>query len=169
MEEPPQAIIRAYNTMNNSNTKKEILLWSIAFPGFGQLLNGKLVKGSLFILLEFLVNMNGNINIVIIASFYWDIKSAVNLANYQWLMFYPCIYVFAIWDAYRDAGGGTAPFTFLPFVLAAYLGTIGVIFSPTFAIGHHVLGPIWAPILSMCMGVGIGLIIQQYLNKNYKN
>lgn len=154
--------------MNNSNKKAEVLLWSIAFPGFGQLLNGNLIKGSLFILLEFLVNMNGNINVVIIASFYWDINTAVHLANYQWLMFYPCIYVFAIWDAYRDAGGGSAPFAFLPFVFAAYLGTIGVIFSSTFAIGHYALGPIWASILYMCMGVSIGFIIQQYLNKNSK-
>jgi hypothetical protein len=33
----------------------EKLLWSIALPGFGQILNGDLLKGLLFIALEFLI------------------------------------------------------------------------------------------------------------------
>ncbi len=35
----------------------EKLFWSIALPGFGQLLNGKYLKGGLFIFLEFLINI----------------------------------------------------------------------------------------------------------------
>ncbi|MBU8878855.1 hypothetical protein BGM26_07630 [Bacillus sp. FJAT-29790] len=33
---------------------KEALLWSIALPGFGQFLNGKPIKGIVFVFLEFL-------------------------------------------------------------------------------------------------------------------
>jgi len=52
----------------------EKLLWSIALPGFGQLLNGKYIKGVLLISLEFLVNVKSNFNEVIISSFRWDIS-----------------------------------------------------------------------------------------------
>ena len=37
--------------------KLEAILWSIALPGFAQLLNKKFVKGIFFIFLEFLVNV----------------------------------------------------------------------------------------------------------------
>lgn len=43
-------------------TRLEALLWSIALPGFGQLLNKKHIKGILFIVLEFLINMGANFN-----------------------------------------------------------------------------------------------------------
>ena len=39
-------------------TKLEAILWSVAFPGFGQLLNGHLIKGIMFIFLEFTINVN---------------------------------------------------------------------------------------------------------------
>src|SRR5699024_6540294 len=90
----------------NVEKPKEILLWSIAFAGFGQLLNRKYVKGILLIVLEFLINVKGNINWVILLSFQGEIQQAIQQADYQWLMFYPCLYFFAIWDAYKDAGGG---------------------------------------------------------------
>lgn len=44
---------------------KEKLLWSIAFPGFGQLLNGKYVKGIIFISLEFIINVQSKFNQII--------------------------------------------------------------------------------------------------------
>jgi hypothetical protein len=37
-------------------------LWSIALPGFGQLLNGKFLKGLLLIGLEVLINVQSNFN-----------------------------------------------------------------------------------------------------------
>jgi hypothetical protein len=40
--------------MDKNATEKSS--WSIAFPGFGQLLNQKYVKGILFIFIEFIVN-----------------------------------------------------------------------------------------------------------------
>src|SRR5699024_11039626 len=92
----------------------EKLLWSIALPGFGQLLNGKYIKGIVFIFLEFLVNVQGNLNKVIFLSFHGEIEQAIQQADYQWIMFYPCLYFFAIWDAFKDAGGGKKPYSFLP-------------------------------------------------------
>jgi len=38
------------------NDKIEKMMWSIAFPGLGQLLNGQIVKGIFFMILELLIN-----------------------------------------------------------------------------------------------------------------
>ena len=105
----------------------ERLLWSIALPGFGQLLNGKYVKGIVFIFLEILVNVQGSLNVAILLSFQGEIEKAIQQADYQWIMFYPCLYFFSMWDAYKDAGGGKLRFAFLPFVFSAYFMTVGLI------------------------------------------
>jgi len=87
--------------------------------------------------------MQSGLNTIIIYSFHGQTLAATNSTNYQWLMFYPCIYWFAIWDTYRDAGGSEISLLFLPFTLSAYAGTIGVIFSSTFTIKNIFLGPFW--------------------------
>ncbi len=138
---------------------KEILLWSIAFPGFGQLLCEKYVKGILLVSLEFLVNVKGNINLVIMYSFQGEIQQAIGHADYQWIMFYPCLYFFAIWDAYKSAGGGNKPYAGLPFVFSAYFMTVGVIYSTEW------LGPVWLPILSVAPGLLVGFLLQKYIRK----
>jgi hypothetical protein len=144
----------------------EVLFWSIAFPGFGQFLNGKFFKGITFLILEFLINNQSHLNTIIVSSFHGEIESAIELTNYQWLMFYPCVYLFVMWDAYRDAGGGKEPFAFLPFVISAYLGTIGVVFSNHFQIFRTTWGPIWLSILFLLIGVGIGFILKRVLVSN---
>ena len=111
----------------------EKLLWSIALPGFGQLLNGKYIKGILFILLEIFINVQANFNEIIMLSFQGDIEKAIVQADYQWLMFYPCLYFYAMWDAFKDGGGGKDPFSFLPFVFSAYFVTVGCIYSSDFS------------------------------------
>jgi hypothetical protein len=137
----------------------EVLLWSIALPGFGQILNGKFLKGLLLIGLEFLINVKSNWNEVIISSFHGEFTEAIRNTNYQWLMFYPCIYMFGIWDAYKDAGGVHSPYTFVPFVFGAYFGTIGVIYSKGF------LGGVWLGIVGIFVGVAIGCMIKNCLLK----
>ncbi|WP_077324784.1 hypothetical protein [Virgibacillus siamensis] len=143
----------------------EKLLWSIALPGFGQLLNRKYIKGVVLVFLEFLVNVRGDFNKIIIYSFQGNIEMAIEQANYQWLMFYPCLYFFAMWDAYKDAGGGEKPYSFLPFVFASYLVTVGTIYSSKITLFGVLMGPVWLPMLSVVPGVGIGLILQMLLNK----
>ena len=147
----------------------EVFLWSIALPGFGQILNGKYLKGLLFIGLEFLINVQSNFNEVILLSFIGDIEAAIRQTNYGWLMFYPCLYFFAIWDAYKDAGGGTTPFSFLPFVFSAYFVTVGLMFSSDIRIIGKLLGPIWLPILSVIPGVVIGLVLKKFINQIYRS
>lgn len=142
----------------------ERLFWSIALPGFGQLLNRQYLKGIIFIALEFLVNVQGNFNEAIRLSFIGEIDLAFQTIDYQWLMFYPCLYFFAMWDAFKHAGGGKAPYSFLPFVFSAYSVTIGLMVSSKIKIGI-LLGPIWFPIMSVIPGVLIGFVIQKIILK----
>lgn len=143
----------------------EKLLWSIALPGFGQILNGKLIKGLGFIFLEILINIQSNFNEIIILSFHGEIEKAIQQADYQWLMFYPCLYFFAMWDAFKDADGGKSPFAFLPFVFSAYFVTVGTIYSSKITLFGVLLGPIWLPILSVIPGLLVGFLLQRILRK----
>ncbi|MBT2756871.1 hypothetical protein J7E71_13035 [Mesobacillus foraminis] len=140
--------------------QKEALLWSIAFPGFGQFSNGKLLKGMVLLVLEFLVNVQAHFNEIIVLSFQGEIEKAIVRADYQWLMFYPCIYLFAMWDAFKDAEGGKDSFSFLPFVSAAYFVTVGCIFSSNFRLFGVLLGPVWLPMLCLIPGLTLGIILR---------
>jgi hypothetical protein len=138
----------------------EKLLWSVAFPGLAQLLNKKYVKGIVFIFLEFLINVNSHFNQIIMLSFHGKIQEAIQIADYDWLMFYPCVYLFAMWDAVRDAQGEISAYFYLPFVLSAYSTTIGVIYSNSFTLFHVLWGPVWLPILFCFLGLGLGLLLK---------
>jgi hypothetical protein len=145
----------------------EKLMWSIALPGFGQYLNGKYFKGSVLLILEFLINIQANFNQVILLSFHGEIGDAIKHTDYQWLMFYPCLYFFSMWDAMKDAGGGKSPFSFLPYVFAAFFVTTGLIFSPNLTIFGVLFGPVWLPMLFILPGVIIGVIIGKVINNIY--
>jgi hypothetical protein len=138
-------------------SRVEVVLWSIALPGFGQLLNGKYIKGILLVVLEFLINVQSNLNLIIISSFHGDIQTTISQTGYQWLMFYPCVYMFAIWDAYKDAGEGTEPNVVFPFAFGAFFGTIGIIYS------QDCLGAVWLGLVGLFIGVLIGLGLKSML------
>lgn len=147
----------------NMNTIEK-LMWSIALPGFGQFLNGKYFKGTVLLVLEFLINLQGNFNQVILLSFHGEIIDAIKHADYKWLMFYPCLYFFSMWDAVKDAGGGKETYSFLPYVLSAFFVTVGLIFSSTLRIFGLLLGPVWLPMLFVFPGVIIGCMIKKMIN-----
>jgi len=159
--------------MDTSIQKKEkrleVLFWSIALPGFGQLLNEKYFKGFILIILEVIINIKGKINIVIMHSFVGEMAFAINEANFLWVMFYPCLYLFAIWDAYRDAGGGMYPYLYIPFVFSAYFGTLGVIYSAHLSIFGFLIGPVFLPIILMMIGFLIGQLLRTVILKRKKH
>ncbi|MCM3567785.1 hypothetical protein [Neobacillus mesonae] len=144
---------------------KEAVFWSIALPGFGQFLNGKWLKGLMLVGLEFLINIQANFNEVIISSFNGNIDLAIQQTDFQWLMFYPCLYFFAMWDAFKDAGGGKKRNAFLPFAFSAYFVTVGLIFSTKLKIFGVLLGPMWLPMLFVIPGLGVGFLLQAILNR----
>ncbi|MCP8967559.1 hypothetical protein [Ectobacillus ponti] len=139
----------------------EAILWSVAFPGFGQLLNRKIVKGILFMLAEFTVNVLGHFNTAIRLSFLGEIEQAIRVVNYQWLMFYPCVYMFSMYDAYRDAAQTKAPYAFFPFVFGAYFITVGLMYSSRLKLFGVLLGPVWLPMPSLLPGLLIGYLLRK--------
>jgi hypothetical protein len=148
--------------MNKSIFEK--LIWSIALPGFGQYLNGKYFKGTVLLILEFLINVQSHFNQVIVLSFHGEIGNAIKHADYQWLMFYPCLYFFSMWDAVKDAGGGKDDYSYLPYVFAAFFVTVGLIFSSNLTIFGMLFGPVWLPILFVFPGIMFGIICRKILN-----
>jgi len=147
-------------------SKTEAILWSIALPGFAQILNKKLLKGFVFIFLEFLINVNSNFNSAIMASYLGEMDKAFEVLNYQWLMFYPCVYMFAMWDAVKDSEQGKMPrYSFLPYVCSAYTVTVGTMYAPIVKFNGISIGPIFFPILSLIPGLGIGALIMYFLRK----
>lgn len=127
--------------------KVEAILWSIALPGFAQLISRSFVTGILLIAIELIVNVQGNLNTLIVLSFQGHTQEAVQQADYLWIMFYPCLYFFGIWDAYRNAGGDEKAYMAIPFASAAFITTIGVAYSSHTILGVT-FGPIFLPILS---------------------
>lgn len=144
---------------------KEALFWSIALPGFGQLLNGKLIKGIVFIAMEILINVQANFNLAIISSFQGDILLSIEQIDFQWLMFYPCLYFFAMWDAFKDAGGGKDQYAFLPFVFCAYFVTLGLIYSTKLKLFGVLIGPVLLPMLFVIPGLAVGFLLKAILDR----
>lgn len=149
--------------IKKKSKKLEAVLWSVALPGFAQVLNRHYLKGFLLIGGEVLINVMGNFNTIIVLSFNLQIEEAIAQTNYLWLMFYPCLYFFAIWDAYKDVGGDDLPFAYLPLAFSAYFVTIGLIFSPRFTLYGELIGPMWLPILFLPIGLAVGGMIRWIL------
>ncbi|MBC5635347.1 hypothetical protein H8S33_00785 [Ornithinibacillus sp. BX22] len=141
----------------------EKVMWSIVLPGFGQLLNGRYFKGTLLIMLEIMISVQTNLNEVILLSFHGKIVDAINVTNYNWMLFYPCIYCFSIWDSVKDAGGVTKRYSFLPYVFTAFFTTIGLVYSSELTIFGVILGPIWLPLVFLFPGIAVGLILRKIM------
>lgn len=153
--------------MNNKivlSNRIEKLLWSIALPGFGQLLNHQYVKGVTLLILEFIINVKSHLNDVIIHSFHGEIQQAIANSNYQWLMFYPCLYMFAIYDAYKNGSSEKlACFAYVPTAMAAFLATVGLTYSAKWQLFGLLLGPVWLTMLFCFLGLGIGYGLTKWL------
>lgn len=125
------------------------------------IIESKICERNFFVLLEFIVNVQSHFNEIILYSFHGEIDKAIHHANYQWLLFYPCVYFFTMWDAFKDAGGGRSQFSFYPFVFSAYFVTIGAITAPKLRTFGILLGPVWLGMLAVIPGVIVGLFIKR--------
>ncbi|MGD6875502.1 hypothetical protein [Bacillus infantis] len=143
--------------------KLEAIFWSIALPGFSQLLTGHYVKGVLFVALEVLINVFSNFNLAIMHSFLWEIDKAAAVLDYQWLMFYPCLYMFAMWDAYKEAMPAQEELSFLPFVFGAYFVTVGLMYSVKLKLFGILFGPVFLPMIFLIPGLVAGFALRALL------
>nr|WP_092071939.1 PAS domain-containing protein [Dendrosporobacter quercicolus]NSL48727.1 PAS domain-containing protein [Dendrosporobacter quercicolus DSM 1736]SDM34488.1 PAS domain S-box-containing protein [Dendrosporobacter quercicolus] len=89
---------------NQKRTPYAALLWSAMLPGFGQMYNRDFIVGAVLIILEFGTNILAKLNYAIIHSF--NLSPQVNEltdANFQWMLFYPGIWSYSMWQAYNKA------------------------------------------------------------------
>ncbi|MGO4275683.1 hypothetical protein AB4Z22_38575, partial [Paenibacillus sp. TAF58] len=56
-------------------------------------------------------------------------------------------------------GGDTADYAYIPFILGAFLGTVGIIYSDVLQPFGILLGPVWLPMLFSFVGIAIGIVI----------
>ncbi|AGK51946.1 hypothetical protein [Bacillus sp. 1NLA3E] len=119
---------------------------------------------TLFIILEFTINVRSFFTRVSRLVFLGKSKEAVVVVDHQWPMFYPCVYMFAIYDAYKYADGENPRFSFVPFAFTADFVTIGLIYSPNIILGIS-FSPIWIQMLSLIPVLGIEFIIRHIIIK----
>lgn len=149
--------------------KLEAILWNIAFPGFSQLIAGQYVKGVLFVVLEFIMNVKSHFNRAIMYSFLGEIEKAEAVVDYGWLMFYPCVYMFSLWDGYRTAAKGEEKYAYLPFVFGAYFVTVGLMVSPKVNLFSIHPGPVFLPMIFLIPGLMVGFIFKYILLSKIPN
>ncbi|WP_238442469.1 hypothetical protein [Desulfofalx alkaliphila] len=79
------------------------LVWSMLLAGFGHLYNMRLLKASILLVWTIVIIYFSNMNNAIVATFTGNFARAKEIVDYQWLMFFPSIYFYAMWDSYNDA------------------------------------------------------------------
>ncbi len=98
----PKGMIFPNNTVSLHLTNPWVIAWwSAAFPGFGHIMMGSYPIGFLLVVWEFMINVYGRLNIAIMYSFTGRFDLATAILDKRWILLYPLIYVFSIWDSYR--------------------------------------------------------------------
>lgn len=85
------------------NTPWVAAAWSALLTGFGHLYNGKAFKAAILLSWTVAIIYLSQLNNGIIATFNGQFDGAKDIIDYQWLLFFPSIYLFAMWDAYNDS------------------------------------------------------------------
>lgn len=149
--------------------KLESIMWSIALPGFSQLLTGHYIKGIFFILSEVIINHYSNFNLAIMLSYLGEFEKAYSVTDFQWLSFYACLYFFAMWDGYRTVMPPGEKLSFLPFVISAYLVTVGLFYCGKLKLFGYFIGPVFMPMLFVIPGLILGFTTRAIILKLSKS
>ncbi len=91
----------SFNYLDRGNPWAAIA-WSALFTGFGHLYNNKALKSVILVAWMVFIIHFSHLNSAIIATFNGNFPLAREVVDYQWLLFFPSIYVYAMWDAYND-------------------------------------------------------------------
>ncbi|MGI6468203.1 MAG: hypothetical protein GXZ09_10925 [Syntrophomonadaceae bacterium] len=157
--------------MKLSNSPTAAMLWSLCIPGFGQLYNRDYINGLVLVALEFLINVQAKLNLAILFSFRGQIDVANQIADIQWLLFYPCVYSYSMWQAYNraaqicrlhaEASENCHRLRYNgPFIGAAMGGTLGIIYL-------EAIGVVLGGILGMIAGAVIGCAAERLVNRRF--
>jgi hypothetical protein len=139
------------------------ILMSTLGCGIGQIYNKQFLKSLYFLLILLPLNAKSNINEAMIYSFLGQMDRASETLNANWAMIWMGFFYIAMYEAYttsykkinsKEAFSVDA----VPFAIAVMFGDMGIIyerFTP--------LGPIFFPIATSLMGIGIGIIIRKII------
>jgi TM2 domain-containing membrane protein YozV len=139
-------IYRSHNLINDKERKEISMrniaaLFSMLMPGIGQFYNGQFLKGAFILIVEHYNNFFGNINKAIQLDFNGLHQQAIDVANFDFILFYPGFYAYAVWDAwfYAKPDAGKTK-TAIPFLIGGFLGEFGAIYASKLAIPTLTVG-----------------------------
>lgn len=78
-------------------------LWSAVAPGLGHLYSDRKLKAFILTGWYLAVTLKANLVLSVFHLLRGDLEGSKQLVDYQWLLFWPSIYMFGIVDAYQDA------------------------------------------------------------------
>ncbi|WP_413305666.1 hypothetical protein AA0X95_04155 [Bacillus sp. 1P10SD] len=156
------------------------MLWSLVLPGFGQMYNKDYIVGFVLMVWEILVNVKSHLNITLLNTFNGDLRAAHQIIDYQWGLFYPSIYCFALWQAFNSAvvnnnrlAGveGEKRTYFSGFFLGMVVGMdFGLFWHNAHIFNHFAAAKVWDyPVFNgIILGLFLGLLGHQLENKVYR-
>ena len=118
-------------------------IFSMLMPGFGQIYNQQFLKGAFLLFVEHYDNVYGNINTAIHYDFNGFHQKALEVANFQYVLFYPGFYAYTVWDAWYHANPDikkSKTKSAIPFIIGGFLGEFGAIFASRLAIPTLTVG-----------------------------
>lgn len=139
------------------------ILMSTLGCGIGQIYNKQFIKSAYFLAILMILNVKSNLNEAMIYSFLGQMDQASETLNASWAMIWMGFFYIAMYEAYttsykkiysKEAHAVDA----VPFAIAVMLGDMGIIyerFTP--------LGPIFFPIVTSLIGMGVGGLIRKFL------
>ncbi|HEX7055953.1 MAG TPA: hypothetical protein VF260_01985 [Bacilli bacterium] len=80
-----------------------IAFFSFSFPGFGYLVLNRYLKAFLLIGWELFINSLAHINMGIMYTLLGKFDKAKEVLDQRYLILYSAIYIYSIWDSYRNA------------------------------------------------------------------
>ncbi|WP_147531625.1 hypothetical protein [Bacillus marasmi] len=78
------------------------LAWSCAFTGLGHVYCHKLLFGFILTSWAFIISLNTHLPTIIIYTFIGQVENIPQLVNYQWLLFFPSVYLFGVYHGYNS-------------------------------------------------------------------
>jgi hypothetical protein len=78
------------------------LVWSFLSPGLGQLYSGSMIVGTFILAWWIYICYKAEAVRTLLCSFLGDFASAVDVVNWQWFLFLPSMFTFAIYHAYTS-------------------------------------------------------------------
>lgn len=78
------------------------IFWSLALGGGGHFYNMQLFKGVILMGWHLVITLTAGVNDALVYTLHGRGDLAHQAADYQWLLFWPSIYLFNLWNAYVD-------------------------------------------------------------------